>query len=82
MPLRQAMELTRRLHGHENNLMYCQLPLQALEPDAVVGNAQTLANGMDIDVEPPFTDVEADVDSSRCASFGRNLAFGQDKREG
>lgn len=45
-------------------------------PEAVrrVGDAELMANRVEKNVEPGFTDVDADVDS-RCALFGRNLAL-------
>src|SRR5215204_5372422 len=73
--MRLAMELAGGLHDEEGDVELGETTLELLEPMARVGNAKRLANWMHMDVEPGFTDVDTGVDSSRSASFERDLAL-------
>jgi G3E family GTPase len=55
--------LRRRLDHNESDLVLCQLTLQLFEPFGRVSDSQFAANGMEIDVEAVFTDVDPHVDS-------------------
>src|SRR5947208_2992749 len=70
-----AMKLAGRLHDDEGNVEVGEAALELPEPMARIGHAERLATWMHMDVEPLFTDVDADVDSSRSALFERDLAL-------
>ena len=60
--MRQAMEFTRRLHDDEGDVEFGDGFLQLLEAGCVVGHGEPLVEGVDVDVEFGFTDVDLDVE--------------------
>jgi hypothetical protein len=59
--MRQAVELARRLHHDRSDAQALEPAAQRLQALGRVAQAQGLAKRMEMDVEPLFTDVEADV---------------------
>lgn len=70
----KPVQFARRLHDGQRHLGTRQLFAQ--RPDAIfaVGNAETLASWMQMDVEPRFTDVNAHVNCA-AGSYGCYLAL-------
>ena len=73
--MRLAVELARGLHHHDDDIVAGEDFLQSLQTPGVVGQYEAFADGVDMDVEPGFTDVDADVDWRRGASLRRYLTL-------
>ena len=69
------MEFTRRLHDDEGDVEFGDGFLQLLEAGRVVGHDEPLVEGIDINVESGFTDVDSNVDSRLGALLRRFLAL-------
>src|ERR1019366_2652813 len=63
------------LHDDQLDRQFREATLEGFEALGCVRHAEFLANGVEIDVEPIFTNVDADVDSRLRASFGRFLTL-------
>src|ERR1019366_9106055 len=63
------------LHDDQLDRQFREATLEGFEALGCVRNAELLANGVEIDVEPIFTNVDADVDFRLRAAFGRFLTL-------
>jgi hypothetical protein len=73
--VRLPVEFAGRLHDDQRNRQFREATLEGFQALGRVRHAEFLANGMEIDVEPIFTNIDADVDSRLSASFGRFLTL-------
>ena len=72
--MRLPVEFAGRLHDDHLDRQFHDATLEGFQALGRVRHAERLANGVEIGVEPIFTNVDADVDSL-CASFGRFLTL-------
>ncbi len=70
-----AVKLACRLHDDKHDLIGGQRFFQSLEAGRIIADGELLANRMDKDVKPSFTDVDSGVDLRCRASFWRTLAL-------
>src|ERR1051326_7202958 len=73
--LRVTMQLPCRFHHDETDAVRDELFPQLPETNKIVGNAQRVAKWVHIDVEPGFTNINADINSRLSAWFGHILAL-------
>src|SRR5262249_55046684 len=70
----EPVQLAGGLHHSKRNVLASQLLAQKPDPLFAVGNAETLAGWMQINVEPRFTDIDARVNCGS-GSYGWYLAL-------
>src|SRR6185437_6600223 len=70
-----TMVLARRLHHDEGDIGRHEPLLQHSKAHEIVGNAERMAKRVHIDVEPGFTNINANINSRRSAWFGHILAL-------
>ena len=70
-----VVKLACRFHDDKRDFIRGQRFFQSLEAGRIIADGELLANRMDKDVEPSFTDVVSGVDLRCSASFWRTLAL-------
>ena len=73
--MRLAVELAGRLHDDQLDRQVGEATLEGSQADGRVRRAEVLAKRVEVDVQPIFTNIDADVDSGLRASFGRILTL-------
>ena len=73
--VRLAVEFAGRLHDDQLDRQFRDAALEGFEALGRVRHAEFLANGVEIDVEPVFTNIDANIEFRLRASFGRFLTL-------